>query len=513
MTRATAARSDDERTARPDDDGARGRTLERVGFVVAATIVVLHGVVTVDASSLWLDEAYSLGAVNRLGESLTETHGTMGLYYVLLTAWGQISTQTWWLRVPSVLFALATLALLRPIARRIGGPELVLVSLPLLALAPMFLWKATEARGYALETLLVCLAWYVLLRAIDLDRFTPVWHLALVPISIAGVFSHGLFVVFLVPLVAVAFCGPRGWRSVVWLLPACIAASLTVLMLAASGASNIGTHVAGGPDVLIASVLEAFVTRAALPRLVLSQFIAVGLIVSIRHGLRSPALRDRAVALVPAAWTILPCVTLALLSWYHPRFNPRYLAPIDPGIALLLGTAALAVDRRIRGSRGSRPMRTAGAACVLVVVVRAVTMIQSDPFIEHDWRAAASIVAEHAEPGDGIVFANLSTRNPVQHRPPFEAAWRETAHDVVPVAVSPPRPLGEVRRIDHPLSLEALARAAQRHDRIWVVESQESRRDVAEAIAEEPRFHRSFRLRERWVVTGGIVLHLYEQRP
>lgn len=496
-------------------DEARARRWERRGLVVGVAIVVVHALLTIDARALWLDEAYSLGAANFPGLSLSRTRGTMGLYYVILWAWAQVSVATWWLRLPSVAWALASLFVVRAIARRIGSRYLAALAVPFLALSTMFEWKATEARAYSLEILLVATAWYVTLRALDEveDDRDLRWWLALVPLAVAGVFCHGLVLVHLAPIGIVALCGPRPLRSAGRVLPALGAAGAAALWLRSAGASEIGTSVAGGAPTWTTSTLTAFLPGTALARLVLAAGLVLGLYLTVRQVANTMSSTARAVRAVPVAWAVGPCVALGTISVLDPLYNPRYLAPIAPGVALVLAAGAVGLPSLLRdgsadpNGRVALPARVMAATLGLALVA---SLLTSPPPIVEEWREAASIVADRAQPGDALLFANLSDGEPEQQRPPFEAAWAEVDHPVIPTVVSSPRPLGPVRRYDTPRSAAAMGRAAATHDRIWIIDGGSGGSAGREAILADPAFA-SFRVADYWLVPDDIEVVLYQR--
>jgi hypothetical protein len=484
--------------------------LERRALGLALAIVAVVAVWRIDATALWLDEAYSLGAANHLGESLRQTSGTMGGYYVLLAAWSSVSTATWWLRLLSVVAAALTLVTLRPVARRIGGSRLVAVALPLCALNPAFSAKSIEARSYALVGLLTVLCWQVVVAHLDrADRSRPdrtLWLLA--PLGVAGTLGHGLFLVQFAAIAVVLALAPRWRRSLPVLVAAAVPAIGVVLALRANGADSIGTTISGGPGVLLASTFDALLARPVPAKVILAVVVTVAIAAAVRAAATTRPSLERAIAAIPAAWAVLPCIALAAMV-IDPVYNPRYLAPVAPGIALVLATAAVAADDALACRLGRR-RAVLGPAAVTLGVLSAWSLAVTPPVYDHDWRGAAGHVAAEAQPGDGIVFANLSAGEPVQQRPPFEAAWREVTTPVRPAVVSPARPLAEVRRVEVPLALEDLAGAARGHRRVWVVE------DQAPGVAVSPRVIEAlgddFVTVDRQVFRPGIVVVLLARR-
>jgi mannosyltransferase len=488
---------------------AADRRLEAVGTAVALGILAVVAITRLDATALWLDEAYSLGAANHLGDSLRQTSGTMGGYYALLAGWASLGAATWWLRLLSVVFAAGTLLVLRPVARRIGGPRLVAIALPLAALNPAFAAKAVEARSYALVGLLTAVTWWVVLRAIDAaDPLRSRWLWLLAPLAVAGTLCHGLFLVQFAAVAVVLCLLGRPVRAVTTIAVLSVPAAGLVLLLRANGADSIGTTISGGPGVMVASAFDVLLAQPTLARLVLAPLVAVGIALAARDALQAAPSPNRAVAAVPAAWALVPCLALASFV-FDPVFNPRYLAPVAPGIALLLGALVVAGDDAVARAR-HRPCRALGPLSLVLVLGCAAALVATPPALDHHWREAAGHVAAEARAGDGIVFANQSTREPVQQRPPFEAAWREVDPAVVPTAISPPRPLAEVRRMDEPLSLDELGPAAGAVDRVWVIEDQAPGVRMLEPVLDE--LTGTFREVERTTFAPGIVVVLLERR-
>ena len=480
---------------------------ERLGLAVGVAILVAQAAMTIGTSPLWLDEAYTLGAVNDPGQSLTRTHGTMGLYYVVMWGWGQVGTAAWWLRTPSLLCAVATLVVVRPLARRIGGHRLVAVGLPVLALNQMFAWKAMEARAYAMETLIVTLVWAAALRAMGVVGAGPDrrWWLATVPLAVAGTFCHGLFVVQLAPIVVVAAASRRPLRAVAATVPALVAAALAALALRSAGASEVGTNVPGGPAPWLGAWMDELLSRSPLLKVALAEVVAVGLVLGARRAWR--ARRDaeaRVAALVPATWAVAPALALGLVSIVDPVFNPRYLAPSAVGLALVVGGALT----RIPVPHWGRPLAAVAVAAAAVTLVAAA--VAAPPYMDEDWSTAARIVARGAEPGDGVVFANLDEGEPVQSRPPFEAAWAGFDTPITPVVLSSDRPLGRVQRYDTPRSLSRMAAAAAGRDRVWMVLTHGRGDDNARRIDESALA--GFAPVRTWPVDDAVEVRLYEDR-
>lgn len=146
----------------PDVDARpRGWAFVLVGAVVA----VLAGLALRAASSsdLWLDEALSVHiAALPLGDLVDALRrdGHPPLYYVLLHGWISVfGDGDEAVRSLSGVLSIATLPLFWLAARRYAGRGAAVAGLVLLATNPFAIRYATEARMYALVTLLVVIGW------------------------------------------------------------------------------------------------------------------------------------------------------------------------------------------------------------------------------------------------------------------------------------------------------------------------------------------------------------------
>lgn len=413
--------------------------------------------VGLDRASLWRDEAYSLGAVHQLGPTLRETRGTMGLYYVLLRGWATVSDAAWWLRLLSVLLALAALVAVVHLARRLLGPAAARLAGLFLGLSVLWVAYAQEARAYTLVLLLGATAWVALDHALaaDDDRHRRRWWALHTALCLVLPLAHGLAVLqVLAHPVALALGGAdrSAWRRA---LPGVVGCLAVTGCLVALGTSEAGTWIAPLDAVQLRVGLES-ATSAVLPfTLTLTALLAVGAGLAVRRLRLLPPGPERIRAALPLAWALVPPALLAAVSLARPTFVPRYAMASAAGVALLLAAAARALD----GRRPGRPPLIALA----VVAVLAVGQVDLHASAGDDWRTAAATVAGRARAGDALLLAESEVR------PPFEAAWAE-GDDRPPLdVVNGPRALGEVRRVDRHLTDADAIEQARSRDRLWLV--------------------------------------------
>jgi len=150
--------------AAPSDVAGAGPRV-RAFALVAATVAVLGGVLlrVTSRSDLWLDEALSVNiATLPLGDMFDALRrdGHPPLYYLLLHGWTSVFGEgDDAVRSLSAVASIATLPLLWLAARRYGGRGAALAGVVLLATNPFAIRYATEARMYALVTLLALAGW------------------------------------------------------------------------------------------------------------------------------------------------------------------------------------------------------------------------------------------------------------------------------------------------------------------------------------------------------------------
>ncbi len=122
-----------------------------------------------DGQGLWSDESISLErALLPLGAMLAELpveHAP--LYFVLLNLWLRVAGATdFALRFPSLWCGVAAVPLVAALARRTVGRRTALTAALLLAVNPLHVWHAQDARMYTLATCLALAALAALARAL-----------------------------------------------------------------------------------------------------------------------------------------------------------------------------------------------------------------------------------------------------------------------------------------------------------------------------------------------------------
>lgn len=478
---------------------------------------------------LWIDEAFSLGATNQLVTTIRSTGGTMALYYVLLNGWtAVVGSSPLALRSLSVALVLVAILVLSTLVHRLLPPSQAALTLVVVALMPAVLHMAQNARAYALVLVLTVGCWTCLTRAVEADArddgpSTRLWCLALVPLVVAGELSHGLFLLQVPPLVlSVAVHLRRRRRLLAALVPAVVAgvATLAVLLLALD-AEDVGDWILPLNRAQVEALASHLLAHRWPFRAGLGVLVGVGAVALLRRPAPDPVSRWK--AMVPLWWAFSPAVLLVGLSVVRPSLLGRYVSASVPALGLLIAVGLHTVWRAVVSSLpmsgpapGRRPSHVARAALGALLVAAAISV----PFLDRvprpgerfeDWDAVADHIGSHAQPGDGLVFIPIGGPhdNPDIMRAPFEAAWTGRPGPRVDlVALSPPRPLGQVRRLDDVLDPAQLSLRMVEHERVWVVLVPTGWSALLDLLSREPAASRLRRRPATLIFNGGMQVVL-----
>ena len=482
-----------------DRDDRRHRAL--IAAICVAAFV--GGVAGLASRSLWMDEAMSVGASRNLVEAITSEGSSMGPYFVLLRGVSEVSAAAWWLRLPSLLCAVAALPVLDAVARRLGSRRLAATAVALAAASWLWLRYAQEARSYAMAMLLTTVSWYALLRSMrrdpeDVDRWWTVFAAA----SVLCVLTHGLGILQLGAQVAVLLTLPQGTAWLRRAMPVVIASGVAMAAMILPGAvvapqwvQPLSWSQAGA--LLQAATGPTMAAKVALSGLALAG-AALGLVRWRRHG-RS---LEGSLALVPVAWGLVPAIGLAAMSVADPVLVPRYVIGSVPGVALLIATSLDAI--------GPAAVRRGATALVLALLVAGQVSWHTEPY--DDFRSVARHIEAEARPGDGLFLPNPLVR------PQLDYQWLDGDHapeGLIPMV--PLDPIGSLPRFyevpdvtDAELGDLLVATDVQR---VWTLDQDAHllHAKVPTYLA-DPTFAATFRVAERTTYDGGLTLYLLVRR-
>ncbi len=357
----------------------------------------------IQVPSFWRDEAATLSATQRpfpgMFRMLGNQDAVHGAYYVLMWAVvrlggsGELAA-----RLPSALGMAAAAAAVTVLGRRMVSPRAGAAAGLVFAALPPVSWFGQDARPFAIETALACVASYLFIRVQDARgrerrRWLGGYAVALALLGLANLFGllliaahaatlalryrQGRWLVrgWLAAVTAVgAVMLPFGWldwterRQIQWLEVAGLPAPVTLERLLGSMA--------------LAPVMLLIVTFA----IVIS---ALGGRARLRADWpwRLPAL------CLP--WLLLPLGILLAVSQLQPVYTFRYIVFCIPAAALLIGAGLAAVGR---------PAACAALALIVVLGLPAQAS-ERGPLGHGDGiRQLDQILASRELPGDAVIY-------------------------------------------------------------------------------------------------------------
>jgi 4-amino-4-deoxy-L-arabinose transferase-like glycosyltransferase len=388
------------------------KTEPLVPWVVALTIAggALRGA-ALGHQSFWYDESVSADLSRApLWDLVTGRVRDLGnppLHPIVLRLWsrafgdGDVA-----LRSFSAVVGILTIPLLFVVARRIASPRVALVATAILAVSPVHVYFAQEARTYTLVTLLCLLSVEMLLRSLAAPgRALPLAGYAAA--TFLSVYAHYFaFFVVLAQVVYVLLERPADRRSLRGLVLALGAAALLYLtwlpalfaQMATKG--NLGRSVETWPLHVLSTPLVFGVGTTLVWKDNVSAFgIACALCALAGFGVPAvvgaASLRRRPAASLVLGWLLLPILLPLLVSvLLFPFYHVRYGLPASPAYAILVAAGLL------RLPAGPRFACVAGIAATCGLSLHR----YYTTFVKHDFRDATTYVDARIRPDDVIAF-------------------------------------------------------------------------------------------------------------
>jgi mannosyltransferase len=374
----------------------------RSAWLWPSAFMAVLGLWQIGRPEMWQDELVTLGVAPRpwrhIMSLLSHVDAVHGAYYLFMHGWIRaFGDSPASIRVPSALAMVGAAACVGLIGQRIFGRFAGLLGGLVFALVPAASRFAQEVRSYAFVILFAALATLLLLRAIDRSTLwrwvgyafcvTAVMFFNAVALSL--IVGHGIGVLM--------WSGRRwNWRPFLKFLGAALVGVLPASPMIYLGVQQATTQVVWIPH-------DA--PWAVWPRAFASSWIAwtvtaLAALALVRY--RSRAAFATAVAVLPLL--VIWLASLGVISY----FFSKYLLFLLPVWAVLAG-AGLTVVR----------WRTASIAGLAVLAAIAIpdqiamrgrlshswyTYPDRRPLPPLDYAAAAKIIADNYEPGDGIVY-------------------------------------------------------------------------------------------------------------
>lgn len=355
--------------------------------------------ITTDEAATWLNSAQPVSVIVRNSAHID----VMFLpYYLFMHVWLLPGQALWWLRLPSLIAAAATVAALVLLARRWLPVAYSALAGFLLSLNPLFAEWSMQARPYTAATFFAVLSVAALAGVLHRDS-TAGW--VRYGLAVFGMLASQLISVFvLVPeWLGVALSGrPSAWRSALVTL-ICVAIGISPVVILAAGQTG---QVAWIPPPTPHTFTHALFALSGGP--VEAAELALCSIIVAAVAFSPPGANRRFSSALFLSWGAIPAVGLILVSFFHPLYVDRYALVSVPGIALIeamgiwYGWNLLAAARRHRGLAGHRylgwksliAMLTCIGACVaaIALVVGCSQVLRQRSVID-DYRSAAAALS------------------------------------------------------------------------------------------------------------------------
>lgn len=375
--------------------------------------------------SLWYDEGFSVWLASRpLIEILARTAADIHppLYYVLLAGWMDLAgAGEFSLRYLSVLAAVATIPLMWALGRRTLGEHSGTIAALLVAISPLWLWYARDARMYTLVTALVVASTLSLLRWMDRPRRATLG--VYVFLNALAIYTH-FFAWFIVAaqagfgLLWMLFDLERR-RRLVSLVGAWGAIFLVYLPWLRFVFIRLGADRSyWGGTLSVGHVVETIIETWAVghtvdPTLgeatsVIVLFLAAGGLgaLLIRYSRQK---RARRTLLLLVSWLVIPLIALLLVSFGRPKYHPRYMMIGAPAYVLALtALPAWLFDgkwqiRRIVGTTLGLGLLS---ALVAVNLFADYNLYTNPAFTKDDWRSVAQLLEREHDSDEPILLVS-----------------------------------------------------------------------------------------------------------
>jgi mannosyltransferase len=391
-----------------------------------------------DAQSLWWDEAFSATIssmdLKSLLESALADRVHPPLYYLILHFWLGLGQSEFVIRGLSAFMGVLAVASIFPMATRVGGRALAVISGFALAVSPFHIWFCQEARMYSLAATLVLMSCYSFVVLLDDARLRN-W-LAYGVLSLLAVYTHYLTLFVVLAQMTYLTATRRRHRALLgkWVLCAMVMALLYTPWLIAMFLTG-GFYRASISWIRPAQPTDLFWTIYTLGLgsttdstsilNIVAGLLLVALLayVSFRFVQRKTTALQRRTAGFVWLWLLLPLILVFLISldWPLPQkrsiYMDRFFVPLLPAFVILISCAILELYRKRRRTG------IATAIALLIPVSLSVYSMFSDQRYQRDqWRQAIEEIRARAESND-LLLVRPHDYVPLYYYDPGEIPW------------------------------------------------------------------------------------------
>ena len=359
--------------------------------------------------SFWHDEALTvLLAQKPIPELVAITAADVHppLYYLIVKVFLLFGQNETIARLPSVMFGAGSVYLFYLLGRELFDANVGLVGALIMAIAPLQLFYAQEARMYTQLIFLTILAGWFLFRALRTEGWVW-WVLFILSITLAAYTTYFALPVIAAMGVYVLLIEKQGRSTRPFLIS--LAGSLLLyipwlgVFLSQSRAVLDSYWIATPSPLLLFTTLTGFFTSYTLPALGIAISLAATLLIifvtlnEIRHAIQAGN------AVKPLFWLLLwgfiPLLGTYLISLIRPIFELRTVMTAAPAFYLMIAWAVTRARHRYINALFFVP-----TAAVMVVSI--FNFYFNPAFAKPAWRQAAFYVQSQVRPGDIVLHTS-----------------------------------------------------------------------------------------------------------
>ena len=420
------------------------------------------------AWSFWHDEAITVLLAQKpipdlIAITAADVHPP--LYYLLVKPFLWLGQSETLARLPSALWGAGSVLALYLLGRDLFEPRVGLAGGLIIALSPLQLFYAQEARMYTQLVSLTILSSWLLFRALRADGWLW-WALFGLGVTLASYTAYFAFPVWAAMAAYLLFVDRRRPQIIKFGLTmagvALLYAPWLSVFLSQTRAVSDTYWIAPPNPLILFPTMSAFFTSYTLPSLGVAIALAATLLILLislndaRYAFKDR--RDVQSLLWLILWGLIPLLLTFLVSFIVPIFQLRTVMTAAPAFYLLVAWAI------------SRPPRWRINLLIFLpllgmIVLSLFNFYFNPVFAKPAWREAAQYVDQHTQPGD-IVFHT----SPGSYLP-FLAYPHQVEHILLPdpaVAAENAPSQAIVTAVGGPAPT-SITPLLQQHQRAWLV--------------------------------------------
>ena len=404
---------------------------EIAGIILLAALLRLP---TLGTQSIAFDESFSLavGSANwpLLFQAILSDGVHPPLFYVLhkgaLALWGDSEFGQ---RFMTAVFSLLGLPLIYQLGKRLFNVYVGLLAMLLLALNPLHVWFAQEARMYSVLSALVMLSMLFFWEALRQNSPQTWLKLALINALIFWIHYFGLLIP-IVQLVYIILTFNHHYRYLKpWALSQLGAGALLLPWLLATSLRPVQSFGIGflvHPTLVdlpltfwnLITGINDFDWLAVLT------FLCFGIALGVALYSRPPLTREtiKRPYLLLFGWGFIPPLLLWVISQRRSFYADRYFSFCIPALLLLASYGTFRLVAPLQ-------RKVLAAGLVGITVLGLIVIFQSTAYQKDDWRSAAAYVTRQEQLGDAVLLRSLHIKFA------FDYYYRGQA-DTIPVTVN-----------------------------------------------------------------------------